>query len=117
LVENVNVIINCAGHKEFDTPLEVATKINVTGPLLLMQLAEECHNFEAFCQVSTLFSLSDRLGFLDEKMYESNVNWQQEYNKINSMDQFELRHNQARITQGFPNNHCFSKRMGDELLV
>ena len=71
LIENLNIIINSAGMVEFNTRLDIATNINVTGPLLLMQLAEKCHNFEGFCQVSTLFALSDRTGFMEEKIYES----------------------------------------------
>jgi fatty acyl-CoA reductase len=45
LVENLNIIINSAGSVEFDTRLDIATKINVAGPLRLVQLSEQCHNF------------------------------------------------------------------------
>jgi len=53
--------------------------VNVTGPLMLMSLAEECHNFEGFCQISTLFTLADKTGFIDEKGYESTKDWKGEY--------------------------------------
>ena len=59
LLQNLNVIINCAGTVEFDTRLDLATTINVTGPLKLMQLAEQCQNFEAFCQISTTFAVCE----------------------------------------------------------
>ena len=49
LLGNLNVIINSAGTVEFDTRLDIATDINVRGPLLLMKLAEKCVNFECFC--------------------------------------------------------------------
>jgi hypothetical protein len=39
----------------------------VRGPLVLMKLAEKCKNIEVFCQISTLFSISDNIGFIDEK--------------------------------------------------
>ena len=48
LIENLNVIINAAGTVEFDTRLDLATDVNVRGPLLLMKLAERCKRFECF---------------------------------------------------------------------
>jgi hypothetical protein len=46
---------------------DISTEINVRGPLVLMKLAEKCKNIEVFCQISTLFSISDNIGFIDEK--------------------------------------------------
>jgi thioester reductase-like protein len=48
LIQNLNIIINCAGTVEFDTRLDIATRINVTGPLKLIELAQQCPNFEVF---------------------------------------------------------------------
>jgi fatty acyl-CoA reductase len=42
LVANLNVIINSAGTVEFDTRLDLATSVNVTGAVALMQLADQC---------------------------------------------------------------------------
>lgn len=73
LLQNLNIIINSAGPREFDTRLDIAADINVRGPLLLMKLAEQCPNFEAFCQISTLFAVSDKMGFIDERMYSGDT--------------------------------------------
>jgi hypothetical protein len=40
LINNVNVIINCAGNVDFNARLDISVKINVTGPLYLLKLAE-----------------------------------------------------------------------------
>ena len=40
LVANLNVIINSAGTVEFDTRLDLATSVNVTGAVALLQLAD-----------------------------------------------------------------------------
>jgi alcohol-forming fatty acyl-CoA reductase len=82
LYNNLNIIINSAGTVEFDTRLDIATEINVRGPLLLMELAQKCANFESFVQVSTLFAVSDNTGFIDEKIFESRHNWLEEYEQI-----------------------------------
>ena len=42
LYANLNVIINSAGTVEFDTRLDLATSVNVTGAVALMQLADQC---------------------------------------------------------------------------
>lgn len=42
LMANLNVIINSAGTVEFDTRLDLATSVNVTGAVALMQLADQC---------------------------------------------------------------------------
>jgi alcohol-forming fatty acyl-CoA reductase len=40
LINNVNIIINCAGNVDFNARLDIAMRINVTGPLMLLKLAE-----------------------------------------------------------------------------
>ena len=117
LRNDLNIIINSAGTVEFGTRLDIATEINVRGPLQLMKLAEECHNFEAFTQISTMFAVSDRTGFIDEKMYESSHNWVEEYQKIMSLNHLEILEQQAQVIGRFPNNYCYTKRMAEELLV
>jgi dTDP-4-dehydrorhamnose reductase len=75
LTQDLNVIINCAASLDFDAPLDTATRINVTGPLLLMKLAEESPCFEAFLQLSTAFVNADKTGYIEERLYDTNVSW------------------------------------------
>lgn len=102
---------------EFDTRLDISTKINVTGPLKLMQLAKECPNFEVFCQVSTLYGFVDRTGFIDEKIaYPSDHDWVKEYERIKNTNHVDIEDLQKHIIRKFPNNYCYTKRMAEELL-
>jgi dTDP-4-dehydrorhamnose reductase len=39
LQNELNVIINCAGNVDFKAALDIAVKINVSGPLNLLKLA------------------------------------------------------------------------------
>ena len=41
LTQNLNIIINAAASMDFDEQLDVAIRINTTGSLLLLKLAEE----------------------------------------------------------------------------
>ena len=117
MYNNLNIIINSAGTTEFDTRLDIATEINVRGPLLLMQLAQKCVNFEAFVQISTLFAVSDKIGFIDEKIFESRHKWMDEYDRICNSSIKDISENQQSIIGKFPNNYCFSKRLAEEVLM
>lgn len=59
-MRELNIIVNCGGSTEFDARLDTAVKVNVTGPLQLLKLAERCQNFTSMCQVSTCYAVSDR---------------------------------------------------------
>lgn len=114
---NLNIVINAAGTVEFDTRLDLATSVNVTGAVALMQLADQCVQFEAFVQVSTLFAVSDRTGFIDEKQLDSPIDWASDYKAIRQMDSNQILEAQENMIGKFPNNYCYSKRMAEEILV
>ena len=42
LIKDLNIIINCAGSTEFGSSLDSAVRVNVSGPLKLLQFAEQC---------------------------------------------------------------------------
>lgn len=117
LVNKLNVIINSAGSVEFNERLDRQVDTNVRGPLNLLKLASECHNFECFAQVSTCYAICEKIGFLDEKMHESTHIWEQKYQQILQMNYEEVMQNEKKLIGNFPNNYCFSKRMAEELLV
>jgi hypothetical protein len=83
---------------------------------LLFDLAASCQSIECFCHVSSLYALSDKVGFLDEKFYNSGHGWQLEYLKIQEMDQDNIEKTQRTIINNFANNFCYTKRMGEELI-
>ena len=48
LVAELNIVINCAACLDFEQRLDIATRINTTGPLKLLELAAECPKVECF---------------------------------------------------------------------
>jgi len=60
---------------------------------------------------------ADRKGFVEERIYDSKVNWLQQYQKILSMSQRDAREQKLQILGEFPNVSCFSKRMAEELMI
>lgn len=75
LTKNLNIIINCAASLDFEARIDVSMRINTTGALLLMKLAEESPSIEAFLQVSTCYANADRTGYIEERFYEGTNKW------------------------------------------
>lgn len=70
LVQELDIIINCAASVNFDDPLLDALQINYFGCLRVLQLAKECHKLKTLTHVSTAYVNSDRRGFIEEKIYK-----------------------------------------------
>jgi fatty acyl-CoA reductase len=117
LTQNLNIIINCAGTRVRNTSLEEAVRINVTGPLQLLKLAEECPQFESFLQVSSAYVNADRTGYLHEKIYETKKNWANDYEKITNSRKTEISYNEKLFMGAFPNSMSYTKSMAEHLLV
>ena len=79
LTQNINIIINGAAAVELKEELETSVRVNVTGALQLLQLAQDCPNISVFCQVSTCYVNADRAGYVEERMYQSDIDWASEY--------------------------------------
>ena len=117
MIRELNVIINCAGSTEFGNTLDSAVKINVSGPLKLLKLAEECKNFLGMCHVSTCYAVADRDGVIEEKIHDTvPINWKQTYTQILQMDKRDLEHYEKSLLGNFPNTYTFTKRMAEHLL-
>ena len=98
--------------------IDTAVRINVTGPLKLLQLAHECAKMEAFVQVSSAFGQSDRTGFIEEVMYPSNgIDWQADYEKLRNMPKHAIDSSGGALLKGFPDAYVYSKRMAEEVMV
>ena len=109
-------MINSAASLNFEEDMDVAIRVNTTGVLQLLKLAEDSPNMEAFVQVSTNSVNCDRTGHVEEKFYDSGIDWQQEYKKLVKMGKGDLLANRERILGSFPNAYCYTKRMTEHLL-
>ena len=70
ILNEVNVIINCAASVNFDDHLHDALAINYFGVQNMLTLAEESRSIECFTHVSTAYVNSDRSGYIEEKVYD-----------------------------------------------
>jgi alcohol-forming fatty acyl-CoA reductase len=70
IVNEVDLIINCAASVNFDDPLLDAIQINYFGCYRMLELAKECKSLLSFTHVSTAYVNSNRTGFIEEKIYD-----------------------------------------------
>lgn len=70
ITSQTQVVINCAASIDFNARLDIAININIRGALRIQQLAKECGNIEVFTHVSTCYVNSDKLGDIEEKIYD-----------------------------------------------
>jgi fatty acyl-CoA reductase len=71
LVNEVDIVINCAASVNFDDPLLEALNINYFGCLRILDLALSCKNIVCMAHVSTAYVNSNREeGIVEEKIYE-----------------------------------------------
>ncbi len=62
IIDNVNVMINCAASVDFNSPLYEALDINYFGTQRVFELACQVKNLENFVHVSTAYVNSDKFG-------------------------------------------------------
>lgn len=60
LIENVNIIINCAEIIDYNSRLDEAIRVNIRGALKLLDLAKKMKNLEHFVHISTAFVNADK---------------------------------------------------------
>ena len=73
------MIINGAASVELNAELDKAVRVNVTGAHLLLSLADECQNIEVFCHMSSAYVNADRVGYIEERLYQGEIDWLTEY--------------------------------------
>ena len=62
LINEVQIMINCAASVNFDDPILEALNINYFGTLRMLDLAQNAKNIEVFTHVSTAYVNSNRVG-------------------------------------------------------
>lgn len=55
VIENVNIIMNCAASIDFNARLDDAININIKGTLKILELAKKVKNLNNFTHVSTCY--------------------------------------------------------------
>lgn len=89
LINDVDVIINCAASVDFNERLCDALQVNYFGCQRMYQLASECKKLCVFTHVSTCYVNCEKQGFIKEQIYDINEDSEQIVNNILAMTPLE----------------------------
>jgi thioester reductase-like protein len=118
LCQHLNIIINSAASVFKDEQLDLTVRVNVSGPLQLLKIAEDSPHFESFLQVSTCYANCEKTGFVEEQIYNNiKLNWRGKYDEILNLNKRDLIKNANELMLPFPNAYSFTKRMAEHLLI
>ncbi|CAD0206947.1 unnamed protein product [Chrysodeixis includens] len=113
--EETQVIFHCAACVRFDMFLRDAVKMNTSGTLKVLQLAEGIKNLEVFTHVSTSYCRCE-LDVLDEKLYPAEHRPQHVMHAVDWMDDDLLRHMQPKLIDPQPNTYAYTKSLTEDLV-
>lgn len=116
ITSDTQLIINIAASVDFQTRLDQAIEINIDGALRMQQLAKECPNIECYTHMSTAYVNSDKLGFIEEKIYDVDFDVEQHINYLKTLTVEEIERDTPAILGDFANTYTFTKSMGERLL-
>lgn len=116
LRKNVNFIFHCAASVRFDDTLENALKINTISTRNLLDLADKCHNLDAFVHVSTAYSNINQK-VIYEKVYDPIFDYNEAIALVEAGKTEELEELQVQLLKKFPNTYIFSKNLAEQLVA
>lgn len=85
LINDLDIIINCAASVDFNERLCDAIKINYMGPLRMLDLAHQCKKIQIFTHVSTCYVNCEKKGYIKEQIYDINEDSEQIIHAIQTM--------------------------------
>ena len=111
-------MINCAASVNFDDPLLEALNINYFGTLRMLDLAQNAKNIEVFTHVSTAYVNSNRVGSIEEKVYdlEGGKDSEELIAEILKLNPQQVSEKEKEILGKYPNTYTFSKSLAERTL-
>jgi glycerone phosphate O-acyltransferase/fatty acyl-CoA reductase len=110
------VIINSAAAVDFINTLDKAMRDNFYNTMRMLKFAKECKRLEVLVHVSTAYSNSNRVGYIEEKLYTSSRDIDEIIKHIKSLSKEELNKQTASIVKGYPNTYTFAKFLAEHKL-
>ncbi|KAH8353833.1 hypothetical protein KR084_005275 [Drosophila pseudotakahashii] len=118
LASEVQIVIHGAATVRFNEPLHVALAINTRATKLMIQLAREMRQLEAFVHISTAFS-NCIIYDITERFYPEHLNCSSD--KVLAM--FELMSDElldnmeAALLGSFPNTYTYTKALAEDVIL
>lgn len=118
LIDNVDIIYNCAASVRFDDPLDKAIFTNVRSTRELLLLAEEMKHLKAFIHVSTAYCNSDKQNkyVIEEEIYPSRGDWREAIDLIEQGDKNITDILSHKYIHPHVNTYTYAKSLGEHVV-
>ncbi|CDW80559.1 male sterility protein [Stylonychia lemnae] len=116
LINELDVVINCAASVDFNERLCDALQINYFGCHRMYELASQCKNLAVFTHVSTCYTNCEKRGFIKEQIYDIGKDPEQVIDDILRMTPQLQDQNLQQILGEWPNTYTFTKSMAERTL-
>ena len=116
IVANVNIVIHSAASVDFNLRLDTALQINVIGSLRLFNFARTFPNLKAYVHVSTAYVNSDKLGRIEEKMYQMKGDPVALVKEIANIPTDQVERVTKKYIGRFPNTYTFTKSLCENVI-
>ncbi|KAI9295770.1 hypothetical protein K502DRAFT_290559, partial [Neoconidiobolus thromboides FSU 785] len=119
LKNDLNIIIHCAATVDFNERLDRSLKLNTLGTLQLVEIADQCHNFDGFVHVSTAYVNSNRK---EKEIYERIYpmifgDVKELVEQIQNMDLEQIKQFTDKILTCYPNTYTFTKSLAENMIL
>ena len=75
---------------DFNSRIDEAIRINIYGTMKMFDLAKQAKHFESFLHVSTAYVNSDKLGLIEEKVYDIGIDPEEYIESLMKMSKEEV---------------------------
>jgi len=83
----------------------------------MMELAKECKQLEVFTHVSTCYVNCDRAGFIEEDIYDKDMDVESRVKKLMAMNPQEVKDQELSLIGKFPNTYTFTKNLAEKNIL
>lgn len=116
LVSEIDIIIHGAATIRFDEALKKAVLLNTRGTKMMLNIAEEVKNLEAFIHISTAYChLQEKV--LYEKPYPPPTDPHKLIERVEMMSEDTVEKKAKELLGEFPNSYAYTKCLSEGLVV
>ncbi|XP_057376134.1 putative fatty acyl-CoA reductase CG5065 [Daphnia carinata] len=116
LTENVSIVFHSAATIKFNEELKTAIRMNVKGPLQLLEICRQMKHLQALVHVSTAFSNFDSEEIKEDVFRDAKVNPAELLEFIDCLDDDGVENMSKQLLGNYPNTYAYTKALAEQLL-
>ncbi|KAI9556292.1 hypothetical protein GHT06_018866 [Daphnia sinensis] len=116
LKDNVSIVFHSAATIKFNEELKAAIRMNVKGPLQLLEICRQMKRLQAFVHVSTAFANFDSEEVKEEVYHDAKDNPAELVEFIECLDEDALKNMLKQLLGNYPNTYAYTKALAEQLL-